>query len=45
MKVGENPLYIMLARHLGLVTEVVLKPTSPFTINDDLRFKYCKDEY
>ena len=30
MKVGENPLYTIMARHLELVTEVVLEPTSPF---------------
>ena len=27
MKVGENPLYRMMERHLELATEVVLEPT------------------
>ena len=31
MKVGENPLYPMMAMYLELATEIVLEPTSPFT--------------
>jgi len=31
MKLGENPLYTMMARYLELATEVVLEPMSPFT--------------
>jgi len=31
MKVGENPLYTMMARYLELATEVVLEPMFPFT--------------
>ena len=31
MKVGENPLYTMMARYLELATEVVLEPTFPFS--------------
>ena len=27
MKVGENPLYTMMARYLELATEIVLEPT------------------
>jgi len=31
MKVGENPLYTMMARYLESATEVVLEPMSPFS--------------
>jgi len=31
MKVGENPLYTIMARYLELATEVVLEPPSSFT--------------
>jgi len=31
MKVGENPLYTMLARYPKLATEVVLEPMAPFS--------------
>ena len=31
MKVGENPLYTMMARYMELATEVVLEPPFPFS--------------
>jgi len=31
MKVGENPLYAMMAKYLKLAAEVVLEPTFPFS--------------
>jgi len=31
MKVGENPLYTMMARYLELATEFVLEPMFPFS--------------